>query len=484
MMIFQKRNLIIMVLAILIIGIAIFSFISWPKADIIHPGDLGVVSFISSLPKNNDKQAALDEATKIGFGWLREEYTFNQPMDFGPYDAAYKKFHKAKLNILGLLTYPGPKVSHADWQDYVTEVVKRYPEVKAWEIMNEVDNHLTAADYVVYLKEAQVIIKANSTAMIISSGLTERPEAYSFWDGMAAAGGWDAFDAAGLHLYHPGDPEKDSNSLGTLGQKIKEALGHIEKNGEPKKIWVTEFGYDSNEHGIVDQADWLVKGLSILAGFPEVERIFVYRLYQNSDGYGVLTAALAETDSYSAIKNWMAIGAPILETKLAAVPAKRAASLAVVDPAKSSIVLQGQDIAPNGQDQFQVAVALKDTDNKPITDQKPSIILDGGHTAVTDFTQAGDQWFAYVASEDAGEKIAQIKAGETELKTVKMVFGETDVQPVVIPDTNLDQPVAVVEPVVPETTDQARSGLPWFIGIETLILLLIMVVIYKMGQNS
>jgi len=183
----------------------------------------GLASYVSSLPSSSEKNTLVAKTTDLGFGWVREEYTYQDSISFVPYDAAYSKINAAGLKILGLLTYPEGR-SHDAWKSYVSKVVSRYPGVGAWEIMNEADNYLSAADYTTYLKEASAIIRSKTSAPIVLSGLTARWEVYPFWDGVAAAGGWGDFDKVGLHIYHDGNPYEDSYNNGIFSSEIKQVV--------------------------------------------------------------------------------------------------------------------------------------------------------------------------------------------------------------------------------------------------------------------
>jgi len=503
MNLFKKKKLVTASIALLALGLIIFSFTYFPSAQMVVAEDFGVVSFISSLPQNSDKQAMIAKIKKAGFGWVREEYTYTLPMNYFPFDQAYKRIVPAGLNILGLLTYPGPEQSHEVWKKYVTETVDRYPAVSAWEIMNEADNYLSAADYTVYLKEASEIIRAKSNKRIICTGITARVGDNQFWDGIAEAGGWDAFDGIGLHIYHFGDPYQDTNDNGTFAQEIQKTIDSANKNGGGKTIWVTEFGYDTNDYSQADQAKWLVESLSIMKAMPEVERGFVFRLYEHDNGLGLLDKDYSEKESFNALKNWLAAGAPATTASLTPPPETfdAAPPEALVDETKSEVRVDGANISPDGQEQFRVVVAVKDTEGKIITDKKPQLEVNDTKTVPTDFTLVGDEWFAYVASNDSGEKTAQVKVADKQLTPVQMVFGVTDtkaaseITPVVATPSNstnigLSQPAGNISTdsttfpldnannstIAPELVEQSKTGLIWFIIIESIISLFIILI--------
>ena len=449
------------------------------------PNDYGVVGFVSSLSSSGDKNTVVAKTTNAGFGWVREEYTYADSIDFAPYDSAYSKIKNANLKILGLLTYPGSDKSHAQWKDYVKEVVGHFPGVSAWEIMNEADNYLSAADYAVFLKEANEIIKGKGSATVVCSGLTARKEVYPFWDGLKSAGAWDSFDVVGLHMFHDGTPYEDSYNNGTLSQEVQKVINTINDNGGGKSIWVTELGYDSDNYGSANQASWMVESLKIIKGFSEVGKVFVFRLYDHGNGLGLLNSSFGEKEVYGAVKNWLANGsvevAPpptvVVETPQ---PAEESSSppaeaeviipKVVASKDKSSLRLDGKDIVADGKEQFRIVVTLMDNDGVLILDQKPGILLTGGQTELNDFTLVGNEWMAYISSNEEGERVAQISLGEVSLGELKMVFSAKVVEPIV----KKDEPVVKLSP-----TKKANQGsnhlMVWYIGGGVLIFVLVTV---------
>jgi len=427
---FFHKNILILVAGLLVVAGIVLLLIMSPKAEQLKMYDLGVVSFISSISLNTDKELAITKAEEAGFGWFREEYTYADPINFEPYDRAYEQILGQNRNILGLLTYPGPDVPHEKWQAYVSQVVSRYPKVSAWEIMNEVDTQLTATQYLPYLREAKDIIKSKTQALIVSSGLGESGSAYIFWDQLAENGGWDDFDALGVHLYHEGDPLKDY-SQGTLEYKIRKIIANIDKNGGNKKILMTEFGYDSEKVGLTEQAQWLTTGLSIISAFDEVQRIFVYRLYEFGDGYGLISEDLKEKESFKAVANWMVGGAPMrsLEVPSKSIPSPSPSpspttTKIIVDKENSYVEVKKEDTSGK-KEVYKVVVGLRDENGKSVITEKPQITLNGGQTELTDFKLKNDEWVGYVASSETGIRTAKISTQKVELKTVKMVFGSS-----------------------------------------------------------
>lgn len=305
----RKRFIVSFVVSVVMFGFTAQSIVLTEPPQLVQASgsnEFGIVSAAASLQSDSQKQTAVDMVANAGFGWNRQEFTYNSSIDFTPYDAANSKFKAKGIKMLGLLTYPGTGKSHDDWKNYVQSVVSHFAsDVAAWEIMNEADNYLSAADYVVYLKEARDIIKAiNPSAIIVLTGITSRPETPNFWSGVAAAGGWDAFDVVGLHVYHSGNPEKVNFGGGDLLAEYDRALASLKKNGGGKKIWITETGYQASTEGNDNQANWLARTMAMTRSVSSIEKIFVYRLYDDgSETYGLTNSSLSQRPAYEVVKN-------------------------------------------------------------------------------------------------------------------------------------------------------------------------------------
>lgn len=388
----------------------------------------GAVTFISSLPSSSDKTTVASKIASAGMGWAREEYTY-PVVDYAPYDSAYSKLKAQGFQILGLLTYPGG-ISHDEWKNYVNKVVDHFPGVSAWEIMNEADNYLSPADYAIFLREAHEIIKGKGSATVVCSGLTARKEVYPFWTGLRDAGGWDYFDVIGLHMFHDGSPYEDSYNNGTFSQEIQKVINTV--GGKP--IWITELGYDSNNYGATNQANWLVESLKIAQGYSQVYKVFIFRAYDHGNGLGLLTFSFSEKESYIAVKNWLLNGdesestAPIVEEPTTVSEPEPEPEPAVfipkpaLDPEKSSLRIDGESVVADGKAQYRIVVTMIDVEGNIILDRKPSINLSGGETELTDFVLVGNEWIAYVSSKEPGKRTAQIGLGGVNLGELKMEF--------------------------------------------------------------
>jgi hypothetical protein len=300
----------------LLLVLAVFGF-GWQHyrhtigADetVVGPADeFGIQVSAPSLPTDVEKQLAIDKTAAAGFGWMRQEFYYEESINFANYDTVARMARAKGLKTLGLLSYPGPERSHEQWKAYVTAMVTHYKDdVAAWEIMNEIDNYLSGAEYTVYLKEAHDIIRGiNPNATIILSGITSRPESAKFWDGVATSGGWGYFDVVGLHHYHRQQPERINFGGGDLVSELSRPVSTIRKYGS-KKIWVTEIGYIDSV-GRDNQANWLARTLMIGRSVPEIDKMFIYRLSnkQADFPFGLLDDNMNEFAVYGSVKRAMA----------------------------------------------------------------------------------------------------------------------------------------------------------------------------------
>jgi hypothetical protein len=280
-------------------------FLIRPQSAHALSSEFGVVGAVPSFASDSAKQTAVDKIAELGAGWMRHEFRIDMPIDFTPYDAANNKAKAKGIKTLGLLLFTGSDRGHDGWKAYVQSVVSHYgSDITAWEIMNEPDNYLSGADYTAYLKEARDIIRSiNPSATIVLGGITSRVETPNFWNAVAAAGGWDAFDVAGLHVYHSGNPEKVNFGGGDLLAEYDRAVTALKKNGGGKKIWITETGYTAAGNGNDNQANWLARTLIMSRAVPSIEKIFVYRLADDSQAtYGLMGADFSNRPAFDRIK--------------------------------------------------------------------------------------------------------------------------------------------------------------------------------------
>lgn len=122
---------------------------------------------------------------------------------------------------------------------------------------------------------------------------------------MAAAGGWGYFDKVGLHIYHDDNPYEDSYNNGIFSSEVQQVVDSINKNGGGKGIWVTEFGYDSDKYGLDNQTNWTIESMKIMRGMAQVEKVFIYRLFDKGNGLGLVNSSFSPKPVYEPVKNFL-----------------------------------------------------------------------------------------------------------------------------------------------------------------------------------
>ena len=208
--------------------------------------------------------------------------------DFSQSDAMVALARKSKVDILGILQYspswasgtkvklpdkfsshcglPDPEkesydeyrayppMNNADFGSFVYMTVKRYPDVKYWQIWNEPNNPVfwrnnpQAYQYVLMLKEAYGAVKrANPNAQVVFGGLSLNDQEYM--EKIYAAGGKNYFDIMAVHPYN--QSQAPSEYLEFELTKLKKFMEN--RNDGLKEIWVTEIGWPTSTRGISEK---------------------------------------------------------------------------------------------------------------------------------------------------------------------------------------------------------------------------------------
>ena len=174
-----------------------------------------------------------------------------------------------------------PPVVPSDYASYVYMTVKRYPDVKYWQIWNEPNNPVfwrgvpRADQYVSLLKEAYGAVKrANPNALVVFGGLSMNDQEYM--EKVYALGGKNYFDIMAVHLYNPS--QAPSEYLTFEVTKLKQFM---ENRGDGKKeIWITEIGWPTSSRGVSEkkQAEYIKQTYEIAASLDFVGAVFWHTL--------------------------------------------------------------------------------------------------------------------------------------------------------------------------------------------------------------
>ncbi|MBI4175078.1 hypothetical protein HY523_00500 [Candidatus Berkelbacteria bacterium] len=249
----------------------------------VYAGTFGAGAYLSSESSAN-RTPTQTLMSDLGMKANRQLFDYSPTYDFTGSDDAATRLQSMGLDTVGVLTFAGNRPSVSDFTTYVNQVVSRYnATITAWEIFNEQDNYIAASDYKPYLESAYTTIKGiNSSNKVIVGGLTGRTEAMTYWESLYSAGGWSSFDALGLHPYRDEAPEEVRYNIGDFVNTLEQAANTIRKHGGGKKIWITEFGVKSSTVGQEKQANYLLREFVLARTVPEVEKIIMYRLRDNS----------------------------------------------------------------------------------------------------------------------------------------------------------------------------------------------------------
>ncbi len=285
-------------------------------ADMPNPTgtDIGLCAGIKHFLNAAEQQQRIDRVRESGLTFVRTDFVWRTiessrgRYDFTSYDAMIAAADRNGISVLGLISHAPlwavPVTEHLEeWLAFVEATVRRYPQVRHWEIYNEPNlaefwiSKPDPAGYAKLFRMTSARIKAiDSTLFVLTGGLASSNDAnggYSgeFADAMLAAGVGEAFDAFAIHPYRfPHAPEEsvyESNAKRprklTLEQAVDSYRRLLNRHGlAGKPIWITECGYtsrpgrlqpdgtrvdDSQNRGVSDaeQADFLPR--SVLLSF-------------------------------------------------------------------------------------------------------------------------------------------------------------------------------------------------------------------------
>lgn len=287
----------------------------------------GVVAALGNRVRADEIDTAVALMREAGVQWQREEIfwdrvqqeangPFNWTGDgsgFYDYDRAIGAQVAAGINVLGLLDYnpawfkgknPHPSEWIEDWGDFVYATVARYGRergwIKYWELWNE--PNLAKSGYESGLYEIKDFVRilevgraaaraADPEAHIVMGGLASiwsappSPYNYDYFDYLehvAEEGGWNAVDIIAIHPYRPDAPEGNpwrrdrSFDFRDEMQRLDEIL--LKYGSKP--IWITEWGWSTNEGwpGVDPdtQAFFLIRASVLAMAHPSIEKIFWY----------------------------------------------------------------------------------------------------------------------------------------------------------------------------------------------------------------
>jgi hypothetical protein len=176
------------------------------------------------------------------------------------------------------------------FREFMTEAMKRYPDIPAWEIWNEPNTaqfsppRPNPSKFVAMVRAAsRARTAAGSHAKIITGGLApgRDGEFTAFAEQIAELGVFRYADALGVHPYSAQRADESGSSFLAL-PKVHERISRLA--GRSVDIWVTEYGYPNfprtsiygppaDEHG---QANRLQTAYALAVGWPWLKRLTWY----------------------------------------------------------------------------------------------------------------------------------------------------------------------------------------------------------------
>ena len=283
----------------------------------------------------------------LGVKWMRVEFIRNwnvgDVINFSAYDQIVDRAAAHGIQILGLLDYQTKQWSEkSDWEspswqasfvDRVEEIVSHFAgRINCWEIWNEEDlpeYRIDPAPYGRLLTDVYDAIKViDPNASVVFGGLSNAWGTGGAKDYLIAVYNSPAFSSYysqhGIYPYdimavHPYcwtcDPE--TYLADALNNNIKAVMNLY--GDEDKKVWLTELGWNSNDVGEQNQADYLTSSYEICRtltdpAYPELgPYIRTYSWFKYNDdvtgGFGLIREDETKKPSYyayDALRCWPA----------------------------------------------------------------------------------------------------------------------------------------------------------------------------------
>lgn len=212
---------------------------------------LGMHAFVHPWLSTQVKIYILDAAAATGKTRLLMDFSMEQMRkNPGKIDESVKLAEARGLKILGVLGGI-PKgdgdICKRGFGPFVGAVVKKYPEITAWEIVNE-PNVRQSFDGGPYgyacnlVHAAQAIRKINPKALVVFGGISVDPKSpYDGWleKVLKHPRAMDSFDAANIHV---------RGSLEHVADAVAQARRAFSRYaGRAVPLWVTEHGFPTDE---------------------------------------------------------------------------------------------------------------------------------------------------------------------------------------------------------------------------------------------
>lgn len=234
-----------------------------------------------------------------GFEWQPSKPPGNDRWK-GNFATVVRKLNRNGIAILGQIGNNARWIRRSDlakWKGWLGNVFKKYPTIRTWEILNEIniDNfwprQFTVNDYGDLLSDALQVSRGRG---LITAGLARNGRRDAFLDMLMGKGYLNRVQGVGLHTY------------GLKGGQLLDYAEQIEsrfrsRTGREHPIWITEYGWSTpggqrkvqppkHQRGsIQEQRDYLLQALLITSYSPQIANLTVFELRDDSirSGFGL-----------------------------------------------------------------------------------------------------------------------------------------------------------------------------------------------------
>ncbi|MEP6986755.1 MAG: hypothetical protein ABI970_14205 [Chloroflexota bacterium] len=323
-------------------------------------------------PKNQDNWMR-EVSQKLKLGWFKHQVRWEDTetekgkFDWSILDMVMTSKNQFGLNIMmSIVAAPkwareqgadldkqGPPANNADYVNFVSEILKRYPQqVQAIEVWNEenIDREwsstkgLKAENYVSLLKDTYTAVKAIDPGIVVISGALSPTgfndgvgawDDYVYLDQLIKAGMLNYVDCVGVHHngYNIGPdvpwdnvppnpkatfrgPFDNPHHSWSFYSTLQSYAKTVALAGGQQKLCITEFGWAStedlggypkgfefaNDNTLQNQADYIVQALDLMKKWGFVQLAFIWNF-----NYGPQAGWATDNDNvpYSIIgKDW------------------------------------------------------------------------------------------------------------------------------------------------------------------------------------
>ncbi|MCC6424441.1 MAG: hypothetical protein IT447_13275 [Phycisphaerales bacterium] len=285
-------------------------------------------------PTAQDIDTILDRVVASGMKWVRVDFNWlnMQPgpntYSWTPTDRIVQKANQRGINVYPSVAYAptwssgGPMWSGvpqtADWTNFLTKVVQRYPTITNWGIWNEPNLtdfwSGTRQQYIdVILKPgSDAIHAANPNAKVVGPELAHLVSGDRNWENWLndiLTQASDKMDILSHHSYGSNSTINRNLEGWLFGNGLKDVL---DDHGWNKPVWLTEVGWMSGDYGLQGQADnyttMLNQWMTENPNRNWLDKIFFFEMAHGAPdfSYSIVNDDLSPKPAYYALQSFIA----------------------------------------------------------------------------------------------------------------------------------------------------------------------------------